>query len=151
MKVVRTLVVVVLLAFQAAGAIAETQADTSPTRVVQGGRWTEGSAAGTYRIVVDEVGFEHVSCRVRIQWVAPAAAGRPARLVAEQMFTEVSTSFWSCGVGKQSVVVSGNVLKVQATHAYSGEPCTFTARLGTPGRYQYEAWGREFESRRPDQ
>ncbi|WP_447918994.1 hypothetical protein [Achromobacter aegrifaciens] len=139
MKVMRTLVVVFVLALQAAAANAQTEADASTLRVVQGGRWAEGPATGTYRIVVEEVGFEHVSCRVRIQWMTSAAAGRTARLIAEQTFAEVSTSFWSCGVGKQSVVVSGNVLKLRATHAYSGEHCTFTARLGAPGRYQYEA------------
>lgn len=139
MKFIRTFVVFLMLALAAAGAVSQTEAQTSPARMVQGGSWTEGSLAGTYRIIVEEVGFEHVSCRVRIQWVASAAAGRPARLVAEQTFAEVSTSFWSCGLGKQSVAVSANVLKVQATHAYSGEPCTFTARLGLPGRYQYEA------------
>ncbi|MGB3433166.1 hypothetical protein [Achromobacter sp.] len=135
----RTLVVTLLLAFSASGAIAETEQDASPARVVQGGHWTEGPSTGTYRILVEEVGFEHVSCRVRIQWLASAASGRPARLIAEQTFEELSTTFWSCGQGKQSVVISGNVLKVQATHAYSGEPCTFTASLGQPGRYQYEA------------
>ncbi len=143
MKVMRTLAVLLLLTLHAAGAVADTQADASTTRVVQGGRWTEGAATGAYRIVMEEVGFEHVSCRVRIQWVASTAAGRPAKLVAEQAFAELSTTFWSCGQGKQSVVVAGNVLTVQATHAYSGEPCTFTAKLGKPGQYQYAGCGNE--------
>ena len=143
MKVMRTLAVLLLLTLQATGAVAETQADASTTRVVQGGRWTDGATTGAYRIVVEEVGFEHVSCRVQIQWVASTASGRPAKLVAEQTFEELSTSFWSCGQGKQSVLVAGNVLKVQATHAYSGEPCTFTAKLGKPGQYQYAGCGNE--------
>ncbi|MDF8365409.1 hypothetical protein [Achromobacter anxifer] len=140
MKTTRTLALSLLLAFQAAGAMAQTEADASLVRVLDAGRWTEGSAKGTYRIVVEEVGFEHVSCRVRIQWLASSAAGRNGKLVAEQAFAEVSSGFWSCGTGKQSIAVSaGNVLRVQATHAYSGEPCTFTAKLGTPGQYQYNA------------
>lgn len=143
MKVMRTLAVLLLLMLHAVGAIAETQADASTTRVVQGGRWTDGAATGAYRIIVEEVGFEHVSCRVRIQWVASASSGRPAKLAAEQTFEELSTTFWSCGQGKQSVLVAGNVLKVQATHAYSGEPCTFTAKLGKPGQYQYAGCGNE--------
>lgn len=143
MKVMRSLAVPLLLTLYATGAVAEAQADASTTRVVQGGRWTDDAAKGVYRILVEEVGFEHVSCRVRIQWVAPAVSGRPAKLVAEQTFAELSTTFWSCGQGKQSVVVAGNVLKVQATHAYSGEPCTFTAKLGKPGRYQYEGCSNE--------
>jgi len=143
MKVMRTLAVLLLLTLQAAGAVAETQAEASIARVMQGGRWTDGAATGAYRIVVEEVGFEHVSCRVRIQWVASATTGRPVTLVAEQTFAELSTTFWSCGQGKQSVVVTGNVLQVQATHAYSGEPCTFTAKLGKPGRYQYAGCGNE--------
>ena len=143
MKVMRTLALLLLLTLQAANAVAETQADTSVARVVQGGRWTDGAATGAYRIVVEEVGFEHVSCRVRIQWIGSAADGRHAKPVAEQTFAELSTTFWSCGQGKQSVLVAGNVLKVQATHAYSGESCTFTARLGKPGRYQYEGCSNE--------
>ncbi|WP_251880869.1 hypothetical protein [Achromobacter sp. Marseille-Q4954] len=139
----RTLALLLLLTLQAANAVAETQADTSVARVVQGGRWTDGAATGAYRIVVEEVGFEHVSCRVRIQWIGSAADGRLAKPVAEQTFAELSTTFWSCGQGKQSVLVGGNVLKVQATHAYSGESCTFTARLGKPGRYQYEGCSNE--------
>ncbi len=143
MKVIRTLALLLLLTLQAANAVAETQADASTTRVVQGGRWADGVATGAYRIVVEEVGFEHVSCRVQIQWIASAPSGRPAKLIAEQTFAELSTTFWSCGQGKQSVLVAGNVLKVQATHAYSGESCTFTARLGKPGRYQYEGCSNE--------
>lgn len=143
MKVMRTLAVLLLLTLQAGGAVAEAQSDASTARVVQGGRWIDGAATGAYRIVVEEVGFEHVSCRVRIQWVASTASGRPAKLVAEQTFEELSTTFWSCGQGKQSVLVAGNVLKVRATHAYSGEPCTFTAKLGKPGQYQYAGCGNE--------
>lgn len=140
MKTTSTLALSFLLAFQAAGAMAETAADASLVRVLDAGRWTEGAAKGTYRIIVEEVGFEHVSCRVRIQWLASAAAGRDGKLVAEQSFAEVSSGFWSCGTGKQSISLSaGNVLQVRATHAYSGEPCMFTAKLGTPGRYQYKA------------
>jgi len=143
MKVMRTLAVLLLLTLHAVGAVAETQADASTTRVAQGGRWTDGAATGAYRIIVEEVGFEHVSCRVRIQWVASASSGRPAKLAAEETFEELSTTFWSCGQGKQSVLVAGNVLKVQATHAYSGESCTFTAKLGKPGRYQYAGCSNE--------
>ncbi|WP_143219463.1 hypothetical protein [Achromobacter xylosoxidans] len=139
----RTLAVLLLLTLHAVGAVAETQADASTTRVAQGGRWTDGAATGAYRIIVEEVGFEHVSCRVRIQWVASASSGRPAKLAAEETFEELSTTFWSCGQGKQSVLVAGNVLKVQATHAYSGESCTFTAKLGKPGRYQYAGCSNE--------
>ncbi|WP_063640472.1 hypothetical protein [Achromobacter insolitus] len=143
MKAMRSLAVFLLLALQATSAVAETQADTSVARAVQGGRWTDGAVTGAYRIVVEEVGFEHVSCRVQIQWIASASPGRPAKLVAEQTFAELSTTFWSCGQRMQSVLVTGNVLKVQATHAYSGEPCIFTAKLGKPGRYQNEGCSNE--------
>lgn len=119
------------LALSAASAL-----ETATAWTIEGGRWQQGAAGGTYRIVVESVGFEHVSCRVGIAWMAAPTTGRPAAVLAEVAFAELSNGFWACDAGPEGVQLDGDTLAVRARHTYSGEPRTFTARLGAPGAYR---------------
>ena len=73
------------LSFLAASAVAgaDASADVSPdtnldeaelVATLEGGHWRSGDAKGTYRVILS-VGFEHVSCRVWIEWLADARSG----------------------------------------------------------------------------
>ena len=86
------------LSFLAASAVAgaDASADVSPdtnldeaelVATLEGGHWRSGDAKGTYRVILENVGFEHVSCRVWIEWLADARSGgaksgQPPRVVA---------------------------------------------------------------------
>ena len=74
------------LSFLAASAVAgaDASADLSPdtnldeaelVATLEGGHWRSGDAKGTYRVILENVGFEHVSCRVWIEWLADARSG----------------------------------------------------------------------------
>ncbi|MCL7714240.1 hypothetical protein [Stenotrophomonas mori] len=103
---------------------------------VEGGQWRQGTAGGHYRIRVERVGFEHVSCRVEIAWIATAGGRGAPREVDRVPFAEVSNGFWSCGPETVSLQPRTARLTVQATHAYAGQQRTFTALLEGPGRYR---------------
>ena len=120
--------------------VAETDADQAELLgTLDGGSWRSGDGQGSYRVILENVGFEHVSCRVWIEWVATEASGKkspgqPARLVARAPYDEISSGFWSCNPKK--VGLAGATLTIHATHAYSGESRKFCAVLGVPGEYR---------------
>jgi len=129
-----------LSALLAVLALSATSAQEVPSAwTIEGGRWQQGAAGGTYRIVVEHVGFEHVSCRVGIAWMSAPLHGRTVAVLAEVPFAELSNGFWACDA--EGVRLDGDLLAVRATHTYSGQPRTFTVRLGTPGRYRCEDCG----------
>ena len=128
-----------LLAVLALSAASAQEASSAWT--IEGGRWQQGAAGGTYRIVVEHVGFEHVSCRVGIAWMAAATTGRPAAVLAVVPFAELPNGLWACDADAEGVRLDGDLLAVRATHTYSGQPRTFPVRLGPPGRYRCEDCG----------
>lgn len=125
----------------AAPAVADAGADRAEhLGTLTGGHWRSGDGQGSYRVILENVGFEHVSCRVWIEWLAAAASGKksrfgqPPRVVARVPYNEISSGFWSCDPKK--VRVSGTLLTLHARHAYSGESHPFCAALGAPGEYR---------------
>ncbi len=119
---------------------ADSDADqTEIVGTLAGGSWRSGDGQGAYRVVLENVGFEHVSCRVWIEWLATTASGKkppgqPPRLVARTSYDEISSGFWSCN--PKQVGLAGATLTIHATHAYSGESRKFCAVLGAPGEYR---------------
>jgi hypothetical protein len=73
-RAILTLAMVCALALPAhADDSPEADAKATPTGIHQvwsGGFWTDGKVDGHYRIVVVAGGFEHVSHRLFIQWIA---------------------------------------------------------------------------------
>lgn len=120
--------------------VAETDADQPELLgTLTGGSWHSRDEQGSYRVILENVGFEHVSCRVWIEWLASKTSGKqqpaqPPRVVARTSYEEISSSFWSCNPKK--VRLSGATLTIPATHTYSGENHTFCAVLGAPGEYR---------------
>lgn len=128
------------LSFLVAPSVADTDADqVDLLGTVTGGSWRSSDGQGSYRVILESVGFEHVSCRVWIEWLATTTSGtkqpgQAPRLVARAAYNEVSSGFWSCNAKK--VGLAGATLTIHATHAYSGENRKFCAVLGAPGEYR---------------
>lgn len=127
-------------------AVAWPDEATTPATTISGGHWKADAREGTYRVVVESVGFEHVSCRVWIEWMSLPEPGQPARVAARVPFAEVSTGFWSCDPGGKAIALTNNTpthsmlinstLTIDTTHTYSREARTFEAVLGAPGEYR---------------
>lgn len=59
-------------------------------QVLSGGFWTDGKVDGHYRIVVVAGGFEHVSHRLFIQWIAIDPEQHDLKLVRTVAVEEIS-------------------------------------------------------------
>ena len=90
---------------------------------------------------LENVGFEHVSCRVWVEWLSASAPGKPFVTVEKLALAEASDSFWSCPNRSDTVVLSDAALQLKLVHAYSLEPRVFNVVLGAPGRYQLQTEG----------
>lgn len=125
------------LAFAVSPAMAEAAPDDeTPAVIIDGGHWQADSREGTYRIQIESVGFEHVSCRVWIEWLTTAAPGAPSQLLARVPFAEASNGMWACKQGAVDTPLQDNVLTIPAVHTYSNAPRVFKAALGNPGEYE---------------
>lgn len=110
--------------------------DEAAAVIIDGGHWQADSREGTYRIRIESVGFEHVSCRVWIEWLTTATPGAPSQLLARVPFAEASNGMWACKPDAVSTPLQDSVLTIPATHTYSNEPHVFKVALGSPGEYQ---------------
>lgn len=128
------------LLFAATPVVAADAPDEAATvAIVTAGHWHSEEQQGVYRVRLENVGFEHVSCRVWIEWLTASAAGQPLRTVARVPLAEASDSFWSCPDRGQTVVLGEAVLQLNLVHAYSLAPRRFNVVLGAPGHYQLQA------------
>ena len=84
--------------------------------VVSGGYWECGEDSGTYRVVVVNSGFEHVTSRVFVEWVSePRSGNDPAKVVSTlepmlpfgQGIASLSATLVPLSKGKVQVLVSG--------------------------------------------
>ncbi len=117
-------------------AAADAADEAATLAIVTAGHWQSGQQQGVYRVRLENVGFEHVSCRVWIEWLAAAAPGKPLASVAKVPLAEASDSFWSCPARSGTVVLDDGTLQLKLVHAYSLEPRVFNVTLGAPGSYQ---------------
>ena len=120
---------------------ADTPDEAATLAIVTAGHWQSGQQQGVYRVRLENVGFEHVSCRVWIEWLSAAAPGKPFATVARLPLAEASDSFWSCPNRSDTVVLSDAALQLNLVHAYSLEPRVFNVVLGTPGHYLLQSEG----------
>lgn len=133
----KRLAAAVLLCLAAMPVIAmQDPVEAAPAWVATGGQWDSGPEQGSYRVIVENVGFEHVTCRVWIEWIANAGSERSSRVIARVPFSEVSSGFWSCQAEAEEPVLAGATLTLRAAHAYSYEERVFKAILGVPGKYR---------------
>jgi len=132
---VLTLLVPLVVLVGAGCAPAQDEVAPEPT-VTHGGHWHADSRQGSFRVVAESVGFEHVSCRMWIEWLPAAADGESSNAsVARVLLEELSDGFWTCG----NVQLTGSVLRIDSHHVYSLEPRRFTVALGEPGSYRLQS------------
>jgi hypothetical protein len=103
--------------------------------VVSGGAWETADAAGTYRVVIVDEGFEHVHSTLWLEWLAPVQDGPPA-LVARVRVKELSDGFWSLRIDDADRTFKQGRIVLRATHAYSLESRTIQIEAGRPGLYR---------------
>jgi len=134
--------ILLYLLLAATPAVAADDPDEAATlAIVTAGHWQSGQQQGVYRVRLENVGFEHVSCRVWIEWLSAPAPGKPFATVARLSLAEASDSFWSCPNRSGTVVLSDAALQLNLVHAYSLEPRVFNVALGAPGQYQLQTEG----------
>lgn len=102
--------------------------------VRSGGAWTEGEAAGSYRVVVVNAGFEHVVSRVYVQWleVDPDQRGERVRLTAT--FADInSLPMYSLDIAAFEAGEGGIDVTLSGYNSYSNEPERFVIQAREPG------------------
>ena len=127
-----------LLLAVAPAAAADTQDEAATLAIVTAGHWQSGQQQGIYRVRLENVGFEHVSCRVWIEWLSTAAPAKPFVTVAKLPLAEASDGFWSCPNRSGTVALHDASLQLHLVHAYSHEPRVLNVVLGAPGHYQLQ-------------
>ena len=120
-------------------AAAQSGVPASVHSVVSGGYWQARGQAGSYRVVLVNSGFEHVSTRVFIEWVRePGAVGRAPAVVSTvepqlpfgQGVASLGATLVPLASGKVRIVLSG-VISAQPSQKVEA---SFTAT--TPGLVQ---------------
>ena len=106
-------------------------------QVVSGGYWEAGSQHGMFRAIVENQGFEHVSSRLWLEWVAePDDAQAANQVVTRVEVSEISRDFWSVHVEPAEPPFAQGILRVSATQTHSLEERVFTIDLGSVGEYR---------------
>ena len=105
-------------------------------QVVSGGTWSDKGGHGSFRVIVRNQGWEHVTSRVLVEWVTepPTREVQPAVLAASEI-RELSASGCSVAVSLEPSVV-GATLRVAGSNAYTLDKCSFTVDLQSPGHYK---------------
>jgi hypothetical protein len=137
---VQEFLVVAFAMFAVSALRAEPQSEGSgiPASVVwvaTGGSWQASNERGHYRVVVENMGWEHVASRVYIEWVAEYPEKQRTTVLAAAMISELGTK-WSVGLPKITPSKNGTSLELSAVHAYEPQKRKFVLELGTPGHYR---------------
>jgi hypothetical protein len=103
--------------------------------VSTGGAWQTAEARGMFRVVIENLGAEHVHSRLWLEWLTDPAPERPATVTARKLVSELSKGNWSLGLASDSDLSKG-LLRVGATNPYTLEEKSFSVQIGAPGSYQ---------------
>ncbi|WP_156886582.1 hypothetical protein [Rhizobium gallicum] len=99
-------------------AFAETFVDTNVVSVVEGGHWQEdGVGEGSYRIIVVNQGFEHVSSRVVVEWKSVPTETDDAQIVHSVEL--VKGGFYSIGTPEMTFSKDGARVELRGTATYT--------------------------------
>jgi hypothetical protein len=84
--------------------------------VISGGYWEDGAQSGRYRVVLVNSGYEHVTSRLRVEWVQdPQSAGASPEIVASseprlpfgQEVASMGARLTPVGKGRVRIMVTG--------------------------------------------
>ena len=134
-----TLVALLTVSSLVTAAAQERAPDVSPAivQVVSGGYWEAGPQHGIYRAIVENQGFEHVSSRLWLEWVAePDNAQAAHQVVGRVEVAEIGRGSWSVHVEPTQPPFAQGTLRVAATQTHSLEERVFTIELGSVGKYR---------------
>ena len=93
---------------------------------------SEPERNASYRVVVFNRGFEHVSSEVYLQWLEWHEDG--PHVVKSTLVAELSSGMWS--VASSSVIPGKHCsMQLSATHTYSSESARFVIRPVSLGKY----------------
>ncbi|MGF6177728.1 hypothetical protein [Ensifer sp. 4252] len=107
-----------LVLFTAHEALAEALVDPDVTAVVEGGYWREdGIGEGSYRIIVVNQGFEHVSSRVVAEWKLGSNEKERAQIV--HSLELVKGGFYSVGAPEIEFSRDGARVELEGTATFS--------------------------------
>ena len=107
-------------------------------QVVSGGRWEAGPRRGSYRAIVELIGYEHVSCRLWIEWLTDVQQDQSSDVAARVLVEEISGGLWSCLIDSQQQPFAGDKLIVTATQTHTLANRTFEVAVSGPGEYSVE-------------
>jgi hypothetical protein len=129
-----TLVALLAASVGAAASAQDAAPNVSPSiaQVASGGHWEAGAQRGAYRAIVENQGFEHVSSRLWLEWIAePTNSQVSQQVVAKVEVAEVRG--WSVRV---EFAQPPSTLRVAATNPHSLEERVFTVELGGAVKYR---------------
>ena len=112
--------------------------DPTIRTVVSGGVWNAAPDVGTFRIVVQNLGWEHTRSRVQVQWLASDDATQKLRLASTIAVPELNEATWA---NVDSVrFLPGSDAKVEILYVVHGEgpQVRMVLALGAPGSYTVE-------------
>lgn len=122
----------ILFATSSAGAEGGNPASEVSPNLVSLTSCSESEHNESYRVVIFNRGFEHVSSEVYLQWLDWREDG--PHLVKSTLIAELSSGMWS--VGSLSVIPGKRCsMRLNATHTYSAESAEFDIRPIGLGRY----------------
>ena len=104
--------------------------------VTSGGYWEAAGRRGRYRIVVQNIGWEHVHSEMTIDWIEEALSSSSLRVFKSSPIAELNDGWWSVGTVSLSYVVKKPVFSFTATHSGSGEQSAYELQVGAPGKYR---------------
>ena len=115
-----------------------TEPPAVPVTVVEvttGGFWKTGDDRGRYRVIVEAQGWEHVTSRVFLQWIAERPSEKKLVVVASVPLSELPGN---AAVGAPRLVPgkSGTSLRLEATDSLTGKRRSLVFALAEPGKYQ---------------
>lgn len=106
-------------------ATSEPEVDADVAFVSTGGAWSKGDRTGFVRVVVVNGGFEHVTSRIFLQWLA-VNRQRGAWTVESMPVASINQpGVWSLGQPAISHENDVTVVRLHATNPYDGEEAVF--------------------------
>lgn len=107
--------------------------------VSTGGAWAKGDRTGAVRVVVVNGGFEHVTSRVFLQWLA-VNREKGIWIVDSVAVDRINNpGVWSLGQPALSYEDGVTIVRLHATNPYDGEDTVFMLSVKGPGDFGVEA------------
>lgn len=111
--------------------------DASIQFVITGGYWSTDRGNGTYRVIVQQVGWEHVASRVVVQWLTTDEGARGHRVLESKVVVDPAVDGpWSFTSPELIRRNAGIDLALEGTHTQALSDGEFVFQLSGPGKVQ---------------